>query len=119
MKALRRTLLLVLFSMSVVMPCSASGPPAGTVAGSYPKIVVYTAWYCSSCKAAGEYLAKNRIPYVKKDVDLNDEYMEELEKKYRINAVPVIVIGNNDRVLRGFTKDAFDSALKEVMAKAK
>jgi glutaredoxin len=81
--------------------------------------VIYTAWYCDSCKAAGEYLTKNHIPFTKKDVDLNDDFMQELSGKYKINAVPVIVIGNNDRVLRGFNRDVFDKALKDVMVQTK
>jgi len=117
MKALNRILLFAVLSACTSLTCEAStGTPAVI---KYPKIVIYTAWYCDSCKAAGEYMTKNRIPFTKKDVDLNDDYMKELSSKYKINAVPVIVIGNNDRVLRGFNRDVFDKALKDVMVKAK
>lgn len=119
MKIVNRILMLVLVCACLVQARQASCAPVYAQGGKYPSIVIYTAWYCTSCKAAGEYLTKNHIPFVKKDVDLNDEYMEELSRKYKISAVPVIVIGNNDKVLRGFNKDVFDKAVKEVMAKAK
>jgi len=114
-KVLSRILSLILVCACLLQARQASCAPVAP----YPAIVVYTAWYCTSCKAAGEYLTKNHIPFVKKDVDLNDEYREELSSKYKISAVPVIVIGNNEKILRGFNKDAFDKAVKEVMAKAK
>ncbi len=64
-------------------------------------------------------MTRNNIPFTKKDVDLNEDYMQELSTQYKINAVPVIVIGNNDKVLRGFNRDLFDKAVKEVMAKTR
>jgi glutaredoxin len=119
-KALNRILLIAVLFASTSLTCEASiGTPAVVQTTKYPKIVIYTAWYCDSCKAAGEYMTKNHIPFIKKDVDLNDDYMKELSSKYKINAVPVIVIGNNDRVLRGFNRDVFDQALKDVMVKTK
>ena len=117
MCVLKRLLFIFALAFCTAPDCYASAPPGDNQAATYPKIVVYTAWYCSSCKAAGDYLTKNRIPFVKKDVDLNENYMEELSTRYKVNAVPVIVIGNNDKVLRGFNRDVFDSAMKEVMAK--
>jgi glutaredoxin 3 len=114
MKIVNRILLLCALS-ATALTCGV--PAAG--AGTYPKIVLYTAWYCNSCKAAGDYLTQNHIPFTKKDVDLNEEYLQELSRIYRINAVPVIVIGNNDKVLRGFNRDVFDKAVQEVMAKTK
>jgi glutaredoxin len=119
MKGLSRILMIVLLGACTVQAGMASGTPAEAQAKKYPAITVYTAWYCTSCKAAGEYMTKNHIPFIKKDVDLNEEYMEELSSKYKINAVPVIVIGNSDKVLRGFNKDVFDKAVQDVMAKAK
>jgi len=119
MKVLKRILTLVLVCSCLVQARPANCAPVDAQGGKYPSIVIYTAWYCTSCKAAGEYLTKNRIPFVKKDVDLNDEYMEELSRKYKISAVPVIVIGNNEMVLRGFNRDVFDKAVREFIAGAK
>lgn len=114
-----RILVLGALCASLVLTGGMPAAAAAHQAAPYPAIVLYTAWYCDSCKAAGEYMTRNHIPFTKKDVDLNEEYLQELSTKYRINAVPVIVIGNNDKVLRGFNRDAFDRAVKEVMAKAR
>ena len=37
--------------------------------------------------------------------------------KYKSRAVPVIVIGNDEKVLKGFIVEAFQMAVREVMAK--
>jgi glutaredoxin len=82
-----------------------------------PKIVLYTQPGCKSCKAAGDYMTSNRIPFTRKDIVQNPDYLEELSQKYRIRAVPVIVIGNDEKVLRGYVQEAFQLAVREVLAK--
>ncbi|MBJ6724327.1 glutaredoxin family protein [Geomesophilobacter sediminis] len=118
MNGARRTIMIALHAFAALTFAHAAFA-AAPQPEKVPKVVLYTAWYCDSCKAAGEYMAQRHIPFVKKDVDLNENYMQELSTRYKINAVPVIVIGNDDKVLRGFNRDVFDRAVKEVASKTK
>ncbi|MBI1921036.1 MAG: NrdH-redoxin [Geobacter sp.] len=104
--------LLASFSMAL----AGTGPVAAGGA-MYPEVVIYSTPWCASCKAAMEYLAKNDIPFVKKDVTVDGSYMEELQTRYRSSAVPLIVIGRDEKVLKGFVLEAFQKAYREVVAK--
>jgi glutaredoxin len=84
-----------------------------------PKIDLYTQPGCKSCTAASDYMTSNKIPFTKKDIAENPDYLEELSHKYRTRAVPVIVIGNDEKVLRGYVQEAFQLAVREVLAKQK
>ena len=83
----------------------------------FPTIEIYTAPGCRSCKAADDYLTSNNIPFTRKDVFADESYMEEMTSRYRSSAVPLIVIDNGRKILRGFVVEAFQVAVKEVMAK--
>lgn len=114
MKALAALLLFTLVSGQLRTVANASTTGTQTVI-PHPKIVIYTAPWCSSCNAASEYFYRNRIPFVKKDIDYDDRYLEEMTAKYKSRAVPLIVIGKDQKVLRGFVPEMFQRALKEVL----
>lgn len=82
-----------------------------------PKIVLYSVSWCPHCKAAKEYLTRNNIPFINRDVELDDAAMNDLTKKYKSQGVPVIVIGNDEVVLKGFDQQKFEKALKDVQKK--
>ncbi|SRR6266568_2546049 len=86
-------------------------------AASYPKIEIYTAPGCRSCAAASDFLTSNNIPFTRKDISQNPDYLDELSVRYKTRGVPVIVIGNDEKVLRGYVQEAFQLAVREVMAK--
>lgn len=88
-----------------------------TQATSYPKIVLYSTSWCPHCKQAKEYFTKNNIPFINRDVELDDAAMEDLTKKYRSQGVPVLVIGNDEKILKGFNQGTFEKAVKEVQQK--
>jgi len=85
----------------------------------YPKVVIYTLTTCPHCKEAKQYLDEARIPYINREVDLDDTHYNELMKIYDImgvpdikRGVPLLVIG--DKItLQGFSKDKFENAVKE------
>ena len=79
----------------------------------YPRIVLYSVAWCPHCKEAKEYLTTHNIPFINKDVELDDQYMKELTETYKSTGVPVIVIGTDRKVLKGFKKEEFEKALKE------
>ncbi len=90
--------------------------PGSDIVTPYPKVVIYTSPLCRSCTAAKDYLLKNNIPFVKKDINADERYYDEMTEKYKSMAVPVIVIGKDQKVLRGFTPDLFQQAFREVLA---
>ncbi|HEY6008026.1 MAG TPA: glutaredoxin domain-containing protein [Geobacteraceae bacterium] len=123
MNTLIRFLILVTMVINATSVCAAAntvpngsqGKPASAAAARYPEVVIYTAPWCTSCTAAKEYLTMNSIPFTKKDVSANDAYLEEMEARYKSRAVPIIVIGRDERVLRGFVPEAFQRAVRDVL----
>jgi glutaredoxin len=84
-------------------------------------VVIYTLSTCPYCREAKEYLANNKIPFINREVDLDEEHMATLMKIYDEmgvpegkRGVPLIVVGNRIRI-QGLNKEKLRNALKEVM----
>jgi glutaredoxin 3 len=91
----------------------------------YPSVVIYTLTTCPRCKEAKQYLNDAQIPFIHKDVDVDDAYYNELIKIYDEmgvpdvqRGVPLFVIGGKIR-LQGFTKERFENAVKEAAQNSK
>jgi glutaredoxin-like YruB-family protein len=80
----------------------------------YPRIVLYSVSWCSHCKEAKEYLTDHNIPFINRDVELDDKAMDDLKEKYKSIGVPVIVLGNDQMVIKGFDREEFEKALNEM-----
>ena len=100
-------------------------PPAPAKGKQAPLVVIYTLSTCPHCKEAKEYLATNKIPFINREVDTNDEYMKTLLEIYdsmgvpeQKRGVPFFVIGDTIRI-QGFNKDKLQNALKEVTSSKK
>jgi glutaredoxin-like YruB-family protein len=120
MAVLALTLLTALTSLAEEKaPQSKLNPIKAQEAKKYPQIVAYTVSWCPHCRAAKEYMTKNNIPFTNKDVELDDQAMEELKNKYKSEGVPVIVIGTgkNEVVMKGFTPELFEESLKKARSK--
>lgn len=87
-------------------------------AKKYPLIVAYTVSWCPHCRAAKEYLVRNNIPFINKDVEKDPKAMEQLTDTYHSQGVPVIVIGTgkDEVVLEGFSPELFEAALKKAQS---
>ena len=83
----------------------------------YPKVVLYSTSWCPHCRHAKEYFTSHNIPFINKDVELDDTAMNELTQKYKSQGVPVIVLGNDEKVLKGFDELRFNKAVDEVLGK--
>jgi glutaredoxin 3 len=94
-------------------PLSQGGPQAK----KYPRIVLYSVAWCPHCKAAKQYFTANNIPFINKDVELDDKAMKELTGKYKSQGVPIIIIGDDGKVLKGFDQEKFEKAVKELQEK--
>jgi glutaredoxin 3 len=89
----------------------------GAAKQQYPKIVLYSVSWCPHCKDAKEYFTRNNIPFINKDVEVDDVAMTELTKKYKSQGVPVIVIGDDKVILKGFSEERFRQAVKDAQGK--
>jgi len=85
----------------------------------YPSVVIYTLTTCPHCMEAKLYLDEAKIPYINREVDLDDTHYNELMKIYDSmgvpdvkRGVPLLVIGGKIR-LQGFSKERFENAVKE------
>jgi glutaredoxin-like YruB-family protein len=88
--------------------------PAAVKKSPYPKIVIYTVAWCPHCRELKEYLTSRNIPFINRDVELDATAMQDLENKYNSRGVPVVVIGNNQEVLKGFTAEEFEALVQKV-----
>ena len=84
---------------------------------SYPKVVLFSTSWCPHCKAAKAYLTGKEIPFINRDVELDTDAMALLTGKYQSQGVPVIVIGEDEQVLRGFDEGSLAKALEKYRKK--
>lgn len=107
--------------LSADISTHAAGSPSQTILNpaaprklDYPKIVIYTVSWCPHCRELKEYLTSRNIPYINRDVEIDPGSMDEMVQKYKSYGVPVIVIGNDQEVLKGFTEEQFEKAVGRV-----
>lgn len=124
---LTKPTLLIVSALAVILaaplPAAAADPPPQTILkpatprkSVYPKIVIYTVAWCPHCRELKEYLTSRNIPFIARDVELEPAAMDELVQKYKTYGVPVVVIGNDQEVIKGFTGELFEKALARVRA---
>ena len=89
----------------------------GASAMKYPSIVLYSTSWCPHCKAAKAFFTRNEIPFINRDVELDPDAMAQLTGKYKSQGVPVIVIGDDAEVIRGFEETRFQKALDKYLKK--
>lgn len=125
---MRSTLLSAIFCVCILpVACMAAeqghqstlNPAKAQAARAYPQIVLYSVAWCPHCKEAKEYLTKNTIPFINRDVEVDEQAMTELTEKYKSQGVPVIVIGTgkDEIVVKGFTPELFQASLKKAQTK--
>jgi len=121
MTMLARMSLLTLLALSLagcaapaVRDTQMNQPQAAASSPDQPKIVLYSTSWCPHCKEAKEYFKQNNIVYINRDVEEDSDAMEALTETYKSRAVPVIVIGNDEKILKGFKQAEFEKAYGEV-----
>ena len=92
-------------------------PQSVEAAPNQPKIVLFSTSWCPHCREAKEYFRNNNISFINRDVEEDGDAMEALIEKYTSRAVPVIVIGNDEKILKGFKRDEFEKAFAETQKK--
>jgi glutaredoxin 3 len=98
---------------------SALNPAKAQAAKKYPQIVLYSVSWCPHCRETKEYFTRNNIPFINRDVEVDEKAMEELTLKYNSTGVPLIVIGpgKDEVVVKGFTPELFQESLKKAQSK--
>jgi len=98
---------------------NALDPAKVAAAKNYPQIVLYSVAWCPRCRETREYLTKNNIPFIDRDVEANTKAMEDLTIKYNSTGVPVIIIGkgNDEVIMKGFTPELFQESLQKARLK--
>ena len=94
-------------------------PAKATAAKNYPQIVLYSVAWCPHCRETKEYLTKNDIPFINRDVEVDAKAMEDLTIKYNSTGVPVIVFGKGKEeiIQKGFTPEQFQENLQKARSK--
>jgi len=94
---------------------SALNSAKATAAKNYPQIVLYSVAWCHRCREVREYLTKNDIPFINRDVEADTKAMEDLTIKYNSTGVPVIVLGKgkDEVIMKGFTPELFQESLQK------
>ena len=114
------SVLFFLFVTLLAIPCQAELSIDGTQspfdsgavhAQKYPRIVLYSVSWCPHCREAKEYLTSHNIPFINRDVELDDSAKNELIDKYKSGGVPLIVFGNDEKVMKGFNEEKFEKIL--------
>lgn len=104
------------FSASAETPHQSTlSPGKAAAAKKYPQIVLYSVAWCPHCREAKEYLTKNDIPFINRDVEIDAKAMEDLTVKYGSTGVPVIIFGKgkDEIIMKGFTPELFQESLQK------
>ncbi len=72
------------------------------------RITVYTQPFCGPCSAMAEYLTSKGVPFIKKDVMIDEEAREEMFQ-LGVRSAPALVVG--EEVVIGFDRERIDALL--------
>jgi glutaredoxin len=86
------------------------------ILGEPPIVVVYSAGWCATGKAARHYLFTNRVPFISKDIDNDPSAMSELRQKasrfgVTVDRVPILDV--RGRLLVGYDEKRMDGLLAD------
>jgi len=100
-------------------PQSSLNPVKAAESKKYPPVTLYSVAWCPHCRAAKEYLTSHNIPFSNRDVELDSRAYDDLTIRYESRGVPVVVLGTGDNeiVIKGFTAELFEDALKKAQMK--
>lgn len=80
---------------------------------STPQVTVYSTSWCAFCHTEMQWLDKLGVPYVKKDVEADENAMKELMAKNngQFQGVPVTDIAGE--IILGFNRPALQEAINK------
>lgn len=74
-------------------------------------VIIYSATWCGFCHAAKQYLDQIGVAYEDRDVESNEQFIQEAVQKSGQMGIPVIDIDGT--IIVGFNRPQIDAALKE------
>lgn len=80
---------------------SSAGQPKGSGTSSYRKVEIYVTTWCPYCKQLEEFLKKNRVPYVRYDVEQSAQG-RKFYASVGQGGIPITKVGKS--IIRGFKK---------------
>lgn len=80
---------------------------------STAKVTVYSTPTCAFCKTEKQYLEHLGVQFINKDIELEPESLEELQKKLDGNFSGVPVTDINGEIVVGFNRPKIDELLKK------
>jgi len=89
-----------------------AGQATANAAGT--QVVLYSTKWCPACRAARDYMTRNKIPFVEKDIEQDRAAAAELLQKARaagISASGVPVLEVNGKLMQGFDPDGLRTLL--------
>jgi glutaredoxin len=78
----------------------------------HPSIVVYTRSGCSYCRKVEKYFAARQIPFTERDIGRDPAALRDYRERYHGEIVPLIVFGNDERIVDGYDLPAIRGALR-------
>lgn len=75
-----------------------------------PKVILYSTSTCPWCAKTREFFRQHSIKFTDFDVGKNSKAAQEMFRKTKQMAVPVVEIGNE--IIIGYDEDALKKALK-------
>jgi glutaredoxin 3 len=74
-----------------------------------PKVTVYSSPTCAFCHMAMDYFKQKGVPYVEKDISMDQDALRFVLEKIGQAVTPIITIG--DQIIIGFDRPRIDAAL--------
>ncbi|HSE61578.1 MAG TPA: glutaredoxin family protein [Candidatus Saccharimonadales bacterium] len=81
-----------------------------------PQVTVYSSPTCAFCHMAMDYFKQKGVPYVEKDISVDQDALRFVLEKVGQAVTPIITIG--DQIVIGFDRPRIDEALKEIQTTA-
>jgi glutaredoxin 3 len=81
-----------------------------------PPVTVYSSPTCAFCHMAMDYFKQKGVPYVEKDISVDQDALRFVLEKVGQAVTPIITIG--DQIIIGFDRPRIDEALTAAQATA-
>jgi glutaredoxin 3 len=74
-----------------------------------PNVTVYSSPTCAFCHMAMDYFKQKGVPYVEKDISVDQDALRFVLEKIGQAVTPIITIG--DQIIIGFDRPRIDAAI--------
>lgn len=113
MKRIRLMLFVCVVSLAGIAGCHTADVPVPAVKElRYPAIVMYVRAGCPYCREAEAYFDARQIPFTKRDIMRDPSALRAYRDRYHGEIVPMIVFGNDERIVDGYDPSAIRDALR-------